>query len=208
MRAWLLALALAALLAGCGGGDDDGGDGDAAKRVPADAVALVGEEPISKGEFDHWLAAVTAQQAPPGSDREAPEPGDEEYDTFRDQVMQFLVSAEWLEQEAAAQDVSVREAAVRASFEEQKEESFPKESDYEEFLESSEQSEADLLYRVRLELLADALREKAGKKGGGEEGALDRFVEEFRGKYRERTVCAEDFETEVCSNGPEPTADQ
>jgi SurA-like protein len=195
-------------LAGCGGGGDESpGDDDRKaeppRTVPPDAVALVGEQPISRADFDRWLA-IAAAEHDPGSDRGTPAPGDAGYTALRDQAMTFLISAAWIEQEAAERGIRVEEAEVRRRFEEQKEDSFPGEEGYREFLESSGQTEEDLLFRVRLDLLSTRIAEATGggESGSGQE-ALDKFVAGFMHKYRERTLCAEGFEVVECSNGPD-----
>ena len=76
------------------------------------------------------------------------------------QAMQLLISFAWIEGEARAQGVTVTEAETEASFEEQKQQSFPKESDFRKFLRTSGQSEADILQRVRLDLLSNAIRDR------------------------------------------------
>jgi foldase protein PrsA len=209
-------VALVALiaLAGCGGDDDNGrgdkGEAERKRALPAGAVALVGAEPVSRADFDHWLE-IAAAEHDPDSDRGTPKPGDKGYAPLRDQTMTFLISAVWIDQEAAAQGVQVSDAEVRESFDQQKMDSFPRESGYREFLETSRQTEEDLLFRVRLDLLSTKIREAAGEGAAGEPGggqeALDKFVADFRHKYRERTLCAAGFETVECSNGPEPPED-
>jgi SurA N-terminal domain len=206
----LALIALLALVAGCGGGGGDGAGDSRPERqrtVPADAVALVGDQAVSRADFDHWLE-IAAEQHDPESKRHTPEPGDEGYEAFRDQTMTFLISAAWIEQEAAAQGVQATDEEVGQSFAQQKQDSFPRAGGYREFLESSGQTEQDLIFRVRLDLLATKIRDAAGERAGGEPGSeqegLDKFVADFRHEYRERTLCAKGFETAECSNGPEP----
>lgn len=52
--------------------------------------------------------------------------------------------------------------------------------------------EADLIARVRLDLLSNALRERAGGSDRAtQKGRLDRFVKTFRAKCEAQTACAE-----------------
>ena len=67
--------------------------------------------------------------------------------------MQLLISFAWIEGEARVQGVTVTEEETKASYEEQKRQSFPKESDFREFLRTSGQSRAGIFQRVRLDLL-------------------------------------------------------
>ena len=167
----------AAVVAGCG------------NDVPPSAVAKVGDSTISKEEFDRWYknAAAGASQ---GGQVEAPDPPDfekcvaglqkqpapqgaekpsaedlekqckQQYEDLRDQVMQFLIQAEWVQQEAEERGVEVSDEEVKKSFEDQKKQAFPKEADYKKFLEDNGMSEEDILFRVKLDQLQTKLTKK------------------------------------------------
>src|SRR3954453_5127985 len=60
----------------------------------------------------------------------------QEYDGLRDQVLQFLISAQWIQGEAKDQGVKVSDADVNKQFQQTKKQSFPKEKDYQKFLKS------------------------------------------------------------------------
>ena len=88
----------------------------------------------------------------------------QEYDALRDQVLQFLVEAQWIQGEAAAQDIEVSDKAVQASFQTKKRQSFPNEADYRRFLAQSGMTQDDVLLRVKLELLSTRITEKISRK--------------------------------------------
>jgi len=54
----------------------------------------------------------------------------QEYEGLRDQVLQFLISAHWIQNEASDQNVKVSDAEVNKQFQQTKKQSFPKEKDY------------------------------------------------------------------------------
>jgi foldase protein PrsA len=173
--------ACAVLVAACGGG------------IPGDSVATVDGKNITKSTYDHWLtiAAKSGGQAEaaipkppdfkdciankrktlPKPAKGQPETTDEqlktqcesEYKSLRDQVMQLLISFQWIEGEAKEQGIKVTDADVKKAFAEQKKASFPKEEDYQKFLKQSGQTEEDILMRVRLDLLSNKIREKVTK---------------------------------------------
>ena len=87
----------------------------------------------------------------------------QEYEGLRDQVLQFLISAQWIANEASDQDVKVTDAEVKKQFNTTKKQSFPKEADFTKFLASSGMTMEDLLFRVRLDALSNKLREKVTK---------------------------------------------
>ena len=109
---------------------------------------------------------------------------EQEFDSLKQQVMQFLISAEWIQQEADSRDIEVTDEEVQKQFEDQKNQSFPNEKDYQQFLETSGQTEEDLLFRVKLDVLSNKVREEIIEGKGdisdediedvlrGEQGAL------------------------------------
>ena len=97
--------------------------------------------------------------------------------------MQFLIQSQWVQQEAAQQNVKVSDAEVRRRFEDQKKQAFPKEKDYKKFLRTSGSSEQDILFRVKLDALQNKLTEKIQKD---QEKVTDEDVEEYYEKNKER----------------------
>ena len=71
-----------------------------------------------------------------------------EYNGLRDQVLQFLISAQWIVGEAKDQGLKVTDAEVNTQFETTKKQSFPKEADFQKFLKSSGMGLDDLKFRV------------------------------------------------------------
>jgi foldase protein PrsA len=74
--------------------------------------------------------------------------------------MQFLIQAEWVQQEAEEQDVKVSDKEIKQSFEDQKKQAFPTDKAYQEFLKTSGMSEEDILFRVKLDQLQQKLTAK------------------------------------------------
>ena len=127
--------------------------------VPPNAVAKVGDETITQDEFNKWVETAVKSQAqgatavvpdPPdftkcvAAKKKAPAPSGQgkqsdsalkkqcktEYDTLKAQVMQFLIQAEWVTQEADKRDIKVSDKAVQKSFEDQKKQAFPTDKAY------------------------------------------------------------------------------
>ena len=86
-----------------------------------------------------------------------------QYKMLHDQVLQFLISADWVTGEAADQKVSVTDAAVQTRFNTIKTQQFPKPTDFQTFLSQTGQTVPDLLLRVKLDLLSTKLRDKVTK---------------------------------------------
>jgi len=107
----------------------------------------------------------------------------QEYDQLRNQVLQLLISFKWIQGEAESQSVKVTDAEVKKSFGEQKKQSFPKDADYKKFLQTSGQTEADILQRVKLDLLSNKIRDKVVK---GKDAVSDKAIEDFYNKNKAR----------------------
>jgi len=188
--------------------------------VPGNAVARVGDDSITKTQFNHWMqvAAISSQGQLPGQKKataQVPQPPDfadcvaqkqktaptpakgqpkptteqfkaqckQEYEGLRDQVLQFLISAQWIQGEASDQGVKVSENEVNKQFQQTKKQSFPKDKDYQKFLKDSGMSEGDILFRVKLDTLSNKLREKVTK---GKDKVTDAQVTDYYNKNKQR----------------------
>jgi hypothetical protein len=195
--------------------------------APDERVGQVGAVAISLTEFEHWFAAAThswfgrpMELVPPGYERcttakrklraakgwrklrqrELRARCRRDHGMVRRQVMQFLVQAQWIEQEAAAVGVTVSERRVQQIFESQKRAAFPNERGYRRFLRESGANEADILYRVRLDALQNRLTRRVTRNAGParEQIALGLFIEGFRKRYRAITWCADGYAIAEC----------
>ena len=200
----LLALAAAGVtalaLAACG------------NDVPAGAVAKVGDETITQEDFDKWLKTAAMGQAQGGkavvpdppeftkcvaakkkapapqgqdkpSDSELKKQCETEYDTLKREVMQFLIQASWVQQEAEQQDINVSDKQIQKSFEDQKKQAFPTDKAYKEFLTSSGMTEDDILFRVKLDQLQQKLTQKVTEDA---KKVSDGDIEEYYDKNKKR----------------------
>lgn len=107
----------------------------------------------------------------------------QEYEGLRDQVLQFLISAQWIQGEAGDQSVKVTDKEVQKQFQTTKKQSFPKEADFTNFLKTSGMTQDDLLFRVKLDTLSNKLREKVTK---GEDKVTDAQISAYYAKNKAR----------------------
>jgi foldase protein PrsA len=211
----------AAVFAGCG------------NDVPAGSVAKVGDETITKKEFDKWLKTaasgqsqggpivvpdppnyskcVTAKRGQPSQTKQKPSDASlkkqckQEYDQLKGEVMQFLIQSQWVTQEAAARDVKVSDKEVTRSFQDQKKQAFPNDKAYKKFLASSGMTEADILYRVKL----DQLQQKLTQKVTEDEGKVtDADVKDYYEKNKKRFAQPERRDLNVVLTKTKAKADQ
>ena len=162
-------------------------------EVPRDAVATVDGEPIERESFDHWM--TIAAKSGGGPDAKVPTPPDyascdkpkseckAEYETLREQAMQMLVSALWIEGEASDRGIAVKASEVEKAFEAQKQQSFAKERDFERFLTRSGQTAQDVMMRVRFDLLWTKIRAQITK---GQDQVTDERIRAYYQQNSER----------------------
>src|SRR3954452_14958339 len=212
LRIALPIAACAALIAGCG------------QDVPTNGVAKIGDTVITKDQFNHWLNAAAHGSAQPGATVTLPDPPHftkcvanqakqpvpkgakkptaaqlktqckQQYDALKQQVMQFLVSSEWIQQEAEKQGVKVSDKEVQKQFADQKKQSFQKEEDYKKFLQNSGMTEADLLFRVKLDVISNDVRTKIIK---GKDKVTDAQIAAYYNKNKQRFAQPERRDLEV-----------
>jgi len=203
--------------------------------VPGDAVAKVGDETITQDEFDKWVQTAVKGQAQQGGTTVVPDPPDfekcvaakkkapapegagkqsdaqlkkqceTEFDTLKREVMQFLIQAEWVQQEAEKRDIDVSDKAVQKSFEDQKKQAFPTDKAYKEFLKTSAMSEDDILFRVKLDQLQQKLTQKVTQDA---KKVTDADVQEYYEKNESRFSQPERRDLRVVVTKTEAKADE
>jgi foldase protein PrsA len=165
------------------------------QHVSSNSVAEVNDTQISKATFDHWVNAAARsqqtspnvvapdpptfsrciaakQQQPPPPGKPAPSTQDlfnqckQEYGQFKEQALQFLISSQWVEQEADKRGIHASDADVKAQFEQKKQQAFPDQNAYNQFLATSGQTEPDLLLHVKLSIIESQLRQQIVASGG------------------------------------------
>src|SRR3954469_3929705 len=129
----------------------------------------------------------------------------QEYTQLRNQVLQLLISFKWIQGEADSMNVKVTDAEVKKSFADQKKQSFPKEADYQKFIKTSGQTEADVLQRVKLDLLSNKIRDKVTK---GKDTVSDAAIADFYNKNKARFAQPEKRDLRVVLTKDKATADK
>lgn len=188
-----LTLLAASLLAGCGSGSST-----STPSVPvspagvstgtastADAVATVSGTPIPKASYQHWLAVETALGANGSPSHQA---------------LGFLITSEWVLGEASARHISVSEAEVKQRYTQLVHQSFPKAGSLKKYLAKSGETEADLLARIKVELLASKIGAKvtAGKSSAQHAALLSSFEKSFHTHWKAYTDCKQGYVMEDC----------
>ncbi len=128
-----------------------------------------------------------------------------EYEQLRNQVLQLLISFQWIQGEADAMGIKVTDAEVKKAFEEQKKQSFPKEEDYKKFIQQSGQSNEDIIQRVKLDLISNKIRDKVVK---GKDKVSDKAISDFYNKNKARFAQPEKRDLRVVLTKTKANADK
>jgi foldase protein PrsA len=80
------------------------------------------------------------------------------------QVMGFLITGYWYQLEAKRDHITVTASQVRSTFEKERKQAYPTTAAYQAFLKETGQTTADILYRVRIDLILSKLEARQTKK--------------------------------------------
>ncbi len=136
------------------------------KSAAQGATAATAPDPPN---FTKCIAAAKAAAAKPVKGQPTPTDAsykktcEAQYQQQKDQVVSFLLRSQWLEAEAARQGITISDAELKTAFAKARTQAFPKTADYVKFLKSSGQTEADLMYRQRAQLLEQKITAKVTK---------------------------------------------
>lgn len=110
---------------------------------------------------------------------------EQQYTALKQQVLGFLISANWVLGEAKSQGVKVSDNEVKKQFNQVKNQQFPKEADFQKFLASSGQTVSDLLLRVKLDMLSSKIQQKITKNAGkkASEKEVKAYYEQHKSQY-------------------------
>jgi parvulin-like peptidyl-prolyl isomerase len=165
-----LVAALAAVLAGCGGG---GGS------VPGDAVAKVGGTTITQAQFTSLIDQ--AKRSYKSQKRKFPPAGTPEYQTLKNQAVQYLVQRIEFAQEADKLGVKVTDKDVAARLAQIKKQYFGgSESRYKKQLKQQGLSDA----QVRDDVKAQLIQEKIFNKVTGDVKVSDADVKKYYDQHQ------------------------
>jgi parvulin-like peptidyl-prolyl isomerase len=171
-RLVLLLCALVVLAAGCGGSEE----------VPADAVAVVDGEEIAKSDYDALIAQ--AKKSYKNQKREFPAAGSQEFQTLRNQAVQFLVQREQFEQEASDLDVEVTDKQVEDRLKQIQQQYFNGDKKkYEQQLKEQGLSDVQVRNDIRAQLVSERIFEQVTKETKVTDAEIEKYYKENKEQY-------------------------
>jgi len=171
-----LLLVVVLVAAGCGGG---GGQ----KSVPSDAVALVGDTPITKAQFNFLIAGAKHQAA--AAKASFPKPGTTEYKTLQDKAIAYLVQESELEQKGKDIGVQVSDSDVNKQIDQIKQQYFGgNEQKFQQQLKAQGFTLPLLKVYQRGNLLSDKLYKKVTSTVKVTDGDIQKYYNTNKAQYQ------------------------
>jgi parvulin-like peptidyl-prolyl isomerase len=129
--------------------------------VPEGDIALVQSVPddistISEAEYKRALV----QQVAAGGLKKTPEAGGKKYEELRDAALGELLDSIWIQGEAEELGVTVTPKQISTELAQIKKQNFKTEAAYQKFLKTSHFTKADVITRVKLQVLSNQIQEK------------------------------------------------
>lgn len=169
-----LVLALLGVAAACGSSDED---------VPDGAVAVVGDEEISKAEFDALMGR--AEKAFEQQKRDFPKAGTPEYKTLQNQAVQYLVQQAKYRQAADDLDVEVTDEQIDARIDQVVKQYFNgNKKEYEKNLQSQGLTEAQVRKEIENQLISEKIYEKVTEEVKVTDEDIEKYYNEHKKDYR------------------------
>jgi foldase protein PrsA len=167
---FLLALLVPAVLAGCG-----------ENKVPAGAIAAVGDAVVTQEQFDQiWQQAETQYKSQEGAPP-FPEEGTAQYDQLKASIVGYLVQNELITQKAAEMDVTVSDKELDERMK-QIVEQVGGQKKLDKLLEEQGVSEAELEDQLKAQMLTDKVRQKVSDSVKVTDEQIKKYFEDPKNK--------------------------
>lgn len=129
--------------------------------IPDGDVAVVEDTPgdignVTQADYDKALLQTAARAGL----REAPRPGDDQYEDVKLAAMGDILDSIWIQGEAAEMGIEVTQKEIDTELESIKRQNFRTEAEFERFLEESHFTEEDVNERVTLQLLSTQIQQQ------------------------------------------------
>jgi len=129
----------------------------------------------------------------------------QEYNGLRDQVLEFLIRGNWIEQETAKQNLKVSDKDVQKQIDAAVKQAFKNQADFQKFLVRSGLTQADVFYQQRNQLLQQKLTEKVTKAEGK---VTDAQIQAYYDKNKSKFATPERRDLRIVLTKDKAKADQ
>jgi len=150
--------------------------------VPADAVAVVDGQQIARSDYEALLSQ--AKKSYKNQKREFPAAGSQEFQTLRNQAVQFLVQREQFEQEASDMDVDVTDKQIDARLQQIQKQYFGGDKKkYEKQLKEQGLSEKQVRNDIRAQIISEKIFEQVTKDVKVTDADIAAYYEKNKTQY-------------------------
>ncbi len=109
------------------------------------------------------------------------------------QVLSFLIESDWYEADAAIDHITITSAQVASALKTDRQKQFPTSAAYRAFLRLTGQTNRDIVFRVRINLIYEALLKQA-------HGSSRSVLSDARKQFLPTTSCARYYVMSDCAN--------
>lgn len=179
----------------------------APEALPSNVVAFVAHVPLSLGRItEAEFQRALVQEAAQAGRSSAPGPNARDYPRLAEKALGERLDAIWIQGQAKEMGIGVRPREISRELAHLKQEAFKNEAQYHRFLREAHFTDRDVRERIEIQILSEKIQVRVvlGLSEAEAQKAFRRFVKEYGARWQGRTVCAPDYITVRCSNGPEP----
>jgi foldase protein PrsA len=150
-------------------------------------------------------AAAPAKGQPEPTEAQLKSQCQQEYNGLRDQVLEFLIRGNWIEQETTKQNLKVSDKDVQKQIDAAVKQAFQNQGDFQKFLVRSGLTQADVFYQQRNQLLQQKLTEKVTKAEGK---VTDAQIQAYYDKNKSKFATPERRDLRIVLTKDKAKADQ
>jgi foldase protein PrsA len=115
-----------------------------------------GLSPVSEAQFKHALLQASAQ----AQEKSLPKPGDKKYEELKKSAIEEILNSIWIQGQAEEMGISVTPKEISKELAKLKKQAFKTEKQYREFLVEAHYTKADVIERVKIQMLSTQIQEQ------------------------------------------------
>lgn len=133
-----------------------------------------GLSPITEARFKHALVQTSAQN----QEKTLPKPGEEKYEELKKKTLEELLNSIWIQGQAEEMGIAVTSKEVLKELAKLKKQAFKTEKQYQEFLKEAHFTRADVLERVKVQMLTTQIQEQVTEEAAQpSKGEIETYYE-------------------------------
>jgi parvulin-like peptidyl-prolyl isomerase len=165
---FILLFVIFAVAEGIGDPSVSSGDVAVIEDAPSDL------SPISEATFKRALLQTSAQN----QEKTLPKPGDEKYEELKKKTLEELFNSIWIQGQAEEMGISVTPEEITKELAKLKKQAFKTEKQYQEFLKEAHFTRADVLERVKVQMLTTQIQEQVTEEASQpSKGEIETYYE-------------------------------